>query len=546
MVEASWLNLRNALARLLDECKNMKELKQIHSHIITSPGIPIHDHYFLVTRLLFFCATSHSGSLSYATNVFHHIEHPNVFVYNTMIRAHATRMINDGSDAHSCPSLILYKQMFRNGVRPDHLTFPFLAKECTRRLDAHAGKSIHVQVIKVGLSEDLFVQNSMINMYASCGFLNHARCIFDEMSARDVVSWNSMIIGFLRGGDLDSAFDLFKMMKKRNVITWNSIITGFVQGGRPKEALDFFHEMQVLDDDGTVRPDKITVASALSACASFGALDHGKWIHSYLKRSGLECDMVISSALVDMYGKCGCVERAIEVFKEMPEKDVLAWTTMISVLALHGFAEEAFDLFKEMQIQGTKPNHVTFVGLLSASAHSGLVEAGRWCFDVMTQVYSIEPQAQHYACMVDILSRAGLFEEAEGLIQSMPMEPDVFVWGALLGGCHMHGNVEMAESVAHHLFDLEPLNHAFYVTLSEIYAKANRFDDEKRIRAFMKERGIKKTVPGCSMIEVNGIVQEFSVGGSPQVLMEEIEWVLNGLCEEMKMGDHPPDINSGD
>ncbi|XP_044505717.1 pentatricopeptide repeat-containing protein At5g66520-like [Mangifera indica] len=261
-------------------------------------------------------------------------------------------------------------------------------------------------------------------------------------------------------------------------MSWNSIITGFVQGGRAKEAVEFFQEMQSLSGDDVVRPDKITIASVLSACANLGAVDLGNWLYGYLMRSGLECEVVIGTALVDMYGKCGCVERAYSVFKEMPKKDTMAWTAMISVFALHGYAKEAFNTFEEMESECIKPNHVTFVGLLSACAHSGFVEKGRWCFDMMRCVYLMEPQVHHYACMVDILSRAGLFDEAEGLIGSMPMEPDVFVWGALLGGCQMHGNVELGEKIALYLIDLEPLNHVFYMNLCDIYAKAGKYDDD--------------------------------------------------------------------
>ncbi|KAF8412354.1 hypothetical protein HHK36_000316 [Tetracentron sinense] len=526
MIEPPRLSIRNSLSRLIEECKNMRELKQIHSQILTSPTLPKTDHYFLITRLLFFCSISESGSLNYADDIFRRIDHPNLFVYNTMIRAY-TFPIKDSGETPSRRSLILYKQMLANGIRPDHLTFPFLMKECTQRIDSYMGRSIYAQIIKTGFHKDRFIQNSTINMYASCGLLNYALNLFDEMSKRDVVSWNSMIIGYLRSGNLDLAMGLFMRMKKRNVITWNSIITGFVHGGRPKEALDLFHDMQIMGDENA-RPDKRTIASVLSACACLGALDHGKWVHSYLKRNGLECDLVISTTLVDMYGKCGDVERAVEVFKEMPNKDILAWTAMISVFSLHGLGKEAFDILEEMEVEGMKPNHVTFVGLLSACAHAGLVEKGRWCFETMRRVYSIEPQVHHYACMVDILGRAGLFEEAEGVIRSMPMEPDVFVWGALLGGCQMHGNVELGEKVGSYLIELEPLNHAFYMILCDIYAKANRFHDVKRIRASMKEKGIKKKVPGSSMIEVDGIVHEFSVRGSPEAVMKEIERVLNG------------------
>ncbi|KAE8698195.1 CYP704C1 protein [Hibiscus syriacus] len=242
--------------------------------------------------------------------------------------------------------------MLFSGISPDCITFPFIIKECASRLDSRGGRSIHGEAVKDG-----FVT---------------ARKLFDEMPKWDVVSWNSMIIGYLRGGNLDMALELFRRMEKRNIITWNSMITGFVQ-----------------------------------ACAYLGAIDHGKWIHGYLRRSGVECDVVVGTALVDMYGKCGSVERASEVFKEMPKRDALAWTAMISAFAHHGYSKEAFNTFEEMDAMGVKPNYVTFLGLLSACVHSGIVEKGRWCFNMMKRVYSIEPQLHHYASMVGILIRAG-------------------------------------------------------------------------------------------------------------------------------------------
>ncbi|KAL6123315.1 hypothetical protein ACLB2K_075837 [Fragaria x ananassa] len=242
---------------------------------------------------------------------------------------------------------------------------------------------------------------------------------------------------------------------------------------------------------------KITIASVLAACAHLGAVDHGAWVHGYLRRSGVESDVVIGTALVDMYGKCGCVGKAYEVFMEMPKKDTLAWTAMISVIALHGFGNEAFDLFEKMEAAGVGPNHVTFIIM--------------------------------YACMVDILSRAGLIEEAERLIRSMPLKPDVYVWGALLGGCQIHKQGEIGEKAAHRLLDMEPLNHAFYVNLCDIYAKTGRFNDVKTVQSLMKERGIKKEVAGCSMIEVDGVVLEFSVRGSPDIVLNEVSWVLSQL-----------------
>ncbi|RDX95325.1 Pentatricopeptide repeat-containing protein, partial [Mucuna pruriens] len=476
--------------------------------------------------------THRYGSFSYASNVFYMIKNPDLRAYNIMIRAYTSMEGGDGTKF--CSALMLYKQMFCKDIVPNCLTFPFLLKGCTRWLDGATGQVIHAQVIKFGFFKDVFVGNSLISLYMACGSLNYASKMFDEMSVTDAVTWNSMVIGCLRNRGLDMAMDLFRKMNGRNIITWNSIITGLAQGGRAKESLELFHEMQLLSDD-MVKPDKITIASVLSACAQLGAIDHGKWVHGYLRRNSIECDVVIETALVNMYGKCGDVQKALEIFQEMPKKDASAWTVMISVFALHGLGWKAFDCFLEMEKAGVKPNHVTFVALLSACAHSGLVEHGRWCFHVMKHVYLIEPQVYHYACMVDILSRARLFDESEILIRCMPMKPDVYVWGALLGGCQMHGNVELGEKVALHLLDLEPHNHAFYVNLCDIYAKAGRFDAAKRIRNLMEERRIEKKIPGCSLIEINGEVQEFSVGGSSEHPMKELVLVLNRLSNEMKM-----------
>lgn len=537
MIECQLLHLKNYIARLLHGCKNIRHLSQIHSHVIVSPNLSADDRSFLISRLFFYlCTASDSpASLKYANKIFNLIAKPSLFIYNALIRANATRI----KEPASCECLTLYKEMMGSGLVPDCITLPFLLKECSKRFDVYMGRAIHVHAVKFGYEGDIYVQNALISLYSECGVLEDAGKVFDGMSNRDVVSWNSMIVGCLRNGELDSALELFRKMKERKtitIITWNSVITGLVQGGRAMEALDIFHEMQnSAGEKNAVQPDKVTVASALSACASLGAIDQGKWVHSYLERSGIEHDMVIGTALVDMYGKCGCVERALEVFNGMRSKDVFAWTAMISVLALHGYGNEAFELFKEMEAVGVRPNAVTFVGLLSACAHSGLVGKGRQCFDTMKRDYHIEPQVQHYACMIDTLGRAGLFTEAEELINSMPMRPDVFVWGALLGACQLHGNVRLGERVAKYLIELEPHNHAFYITLGDLYAKSGRFDDRKKIRSLIIGQNVRKTVPGSSMIEVDGVVYEFSVKGSPDMPIAALESVLSLLCSEMKI-----------
>ncbi|MQM22990.1 hypothetical protein Taro_056051 [Colocasia esculenta] len=532
----------SSLSRLIRRCRSMKQLHQIHAHVIIAPHLavasPDSTVSFLLSRLLFCCATSPSGSLHYAVALFRAIPDPDLFAYNTMIRALAGGRGAAATTTFPHDSLPLYRQMLRRGVQPDHLTFPFLIRCCTCRKDPLVGSAIHAHVVRFGFEADLYVGNTLISMYAACRLPDGLRQVFEKMPKRDIVSWNSILIGYLRCGELDAALALFMGMEKRNTVTWNSIITGFVQGGRAKEALDLFHEMQY-SGDGGVRPDKVTVASVISACAALGALDQGRWVHGYLKSRKLDLDVVIGTALIDMYGKCGCLERAMEVFdQEIEKKDVLAWTAMVSACAVNGQGEEALRLLFDMERRGVRPNHVTFGAVLSACAHSGMVAEGRWCFDMMQQKYSVEPNAQHYACMAGLLGRAGLFEDAMLLIRSMPVEPDVFVWGALLGACQMHGNLVLGERIASYLIELDPSNHAFYVVLSDLYAKGNKSDDVKRIWAFMRTRGIKKLSPGCSMIEVDGQVQEFSVNGAAEIAMEEILRLLNGIGEQLKSVGH--------
>ncbi|KAK1415323.1 hypothetical protein QVD17_31102 [Tagetes erecta] len=521
-----------SITHLLSNCNNMSELKQIHSQIITSPYLSKTHQHLLISRLIFFSALSNSGSLAYASRTFQSIKTPNLFMYNAMIRAYSCKFTNSNENPRS---LVLYKQMLFNYIVPDCITIPFVLKECVSRHDFVVGRSVHGHCVKFGVDDDVYVGNGMIGFYTGFGDLRCAYKVFDEMSERDVVSWNLIIVGCLKNGEVDMARDLFTRMGKRNIVTWNSVITGMVRGGKPKEAIEFFREMVLLTEDDAVYPDKMTLASVVSACASLGWFIYGKWVHGYMLRNGIECDMVMKTAIVDMYGKCGNVSMAERVFKVIHKKDVLAWTSMISVYALHGYGNKAFDLFDKMVACGVRPNSVTFGALLTACAHLGLVERGRWYFSMIRSVYMIEPTVQHYACMVDILGRAGLFDEAERLITNMPMDPDVFVWGALLGACQMHGNVDLGEKVAKHLIHLQPMNHAFYVTLCDIQAKAGKFHDLENTRGLMSEIGLKKDVPGNSLIEIDGIVYEFSIKGSPDIMIEEVTSLLYQLSKEIKV-----------
>lgn len=358
--------------------------------------------------------------------------------------------------------------------------------------------------------------------------------MFDEITQPDLPSWNSLITANVKLGLIENARKLFDEAPERNVISWSTMINGYVKCGEYREAIGLFREMQLLEMDG-VRPNEFTMSSVLSACGRLGALEHGKWVHAYIDRCGMKVDVVLGTALIDMYAKCGSIERARCVFSELgSSKDVMAWSAMISGLAMHGHREECLGLFSQMQDCGVRPNAITFLGVLCACVHAGLVNEGRQYFKRMSEEFGITPLIQHYGCIVDLYGRAGLIEEAWDVVKSMPMKPDVLVWGALLSGSRMCGNIEMCEFAIKQLIELEPMNSGAYVLLSNVYAKMGRWDAVRCVRGLMEAKGIKK-VPGCSLVEVEGVLHEFFVGDESHPESRDIYLMLGEIMRRLKM-----------
>lgn len=299
---------------------------------------------------------------------------------------------------------------------------------------------------------DVISWNTMINGYAIIGSIDDAKRLFDEMPDKNLVSWNSMLAGFVKCGNVDDAFGLFCEMPCRDVVSWNSMLACYSQHGKPNEALQLFEQMRATG----VKPTEATVVSLLSACAHLGNLDKGLNLHAYINDNRIEVNAIVATALVDMYAKCGNISLATQVFNAMESKDVLAWNTILAGLAMHGHVNKAQQLFKEMREAGVEPNDITFVAMLSAFSHAGMVDEGRKLLDCMSSRYGIEPKVEHYGCVIDLLSRAGFLEEAVELIGTMPMEPNPGALGALLGGCRIHGNLELGEMVGEHLINLQP------------------------------------------------------------------------------------------
>ncbi|KAL9242421.1 hypothetical protein vseg_016416 [Gypsophila vaccaria] len=616
---------------LLPSCKSIQTLKQIHAQFIKTG---LSNTQFGVSKLVEFCAINPSGDLDYAVSVFEATEDPNALIWNTVIRG---QLLKNGCVG----ALGWYVRMISSGVEPNWYTFPFVLKAIAKTGVVDEGRQVHGHVVKFGVELDLYVNSSLISMYARNGALGSARkvfdesphrdpvsftalitgyvsmgrfedagVLFDEIPVKDVVSWNAMIAGyaqsgqfskaleFFRGmlsagvkpdestllsvlsacaqsgslelgkwvgswieekgwgtklrlvnalidmyakcGDLKTARSLFDGLLQKDRISWNVMIGGYTHGSCYIEALTLFREMQELH----VEPNDVTFLSVVSACAHLGALDYGKWVHAYIDRNFKHLGDVIAlrTSLIDMYAKCGDINAAKQIFDSTETKSLSSWNALLMGLAMHGGAIEALNLFSEMVLEGVKPDDITFIGILSACTHAGLVDLGRQYFNSMIHEYKISPKLHHYGCMIDLLSRAGLFDEAEKLIGSMPMEPDGAIWGALLASCKLHNEIELAERVANHLFEIEPDNPGPYIVLSNIYAKANRWDDVARIRTRLNDRGMKK-IPGCTSIEVGNIVHEFLVGDKLHPQSKDIYEMLDEVDRLLAVHGHVPDTS---
>ncbi|XVE50883.1 hypothetical protein DITRI_Ditri01bG0199100 [Diplodiscus trichospermus] len=525
-LSSSFQSLPAPAQNLLSNFNSPLELKQAHAHFIKT-NTPL--SLLPTSRIASVCALS--PDFSYAHQLFTQLPQPQIVIWNSCLKDFAE------SDTPS-DAILLFCRLRECDVLPDSFTCAFVLKACTTLLDYRNGKIIHGIVEKLGFKWNLVLQNMILNLYGLCGEMGTARLLFDNMPQRDVVSWNVMITHLVKSGDFEGAYGFFSLMPERNVRSWTMMISGCVHCGKPKEGVELFMEMEKIG----VQANEVTVVAVLSACADLGALELGRRVHEYSKRSGFGNNVRILNTLIDMYVKCGCLEEARRVFDEMEERTVVSWSAMIQGLAMHGQAEEALRVFSMMLEMGMEPNGVTFIGLLHACSHMGLVDEGRRFFSGMTRDYGIIPEIEHYGCMVDLFSRAGHLQEAHEFIMNMPIKPNGVVWGAFLGGCKVHKNIELAEEATGHLSQLDPLNDGYYVVLSNIYAEAERWEDAARVRKLMKNRGVKKT-PGCSSIMVDGVIHEFVAGDDSHPQANQMSDMWEELLVKMKLTGYRPDTS---
>lgn len=556
------------VASLLSSCASVGTLnkgKQLHSYAIKAG---MSSDIILEGSLLDLYVKS--SDVETAHEFFLTTKKENVVLWNVMLVAY-------GQLDNLCESFSIFKQMQLKGVIPNQFTYPSILRTCTSIGSLDLGEQIHTQVIKTGFQLNVYVCSVLIDMYAKHGKLDTALGILRRLTEYDVVAWTAMVAGYMQHDFFVKALKIFEEMQYRGIpsdnigfssaisactgtqalkqgrqihaqscvfgysddlsignalvslyarcgriqeahlafenidskdtITWNGMITGFAQSGYCEEALQVYSQM----NKAGVEANLFTFGSAVSAAANLANIKQGKQIHAMIVKTGYNSEVEVSNVLITLYAKCGSINDAKREFLEMPKKNEVSWNAMITGYSQHGRGIEALHLFNQMKQLGLMPSHITFVGILTACSHVGLVNEGLDYFESMTKEHGLIPKPEHYACVVDLLGRAGRLSHARKFIEEMPIQPDAMVWRTLLSACRVHKNLEIGRFAASHLLELEPEDSATYVLLSNMYAVTGKWDWRDQTRQLMKERGVKKE-PGRSWIEVSNSIHAFFVG----------------------------------
>ncbi|GMN28342.1 hypothetical protein TIFTF001_002004 [Ficus carica] len=442
------------------------------------------------------------GCLANAVRVFDQMVVRDLVSWNSIISAYEQ---NDDPKT----ALGFYRRMQRIGIQPDLLTLLSLASIVAQLADRQKSSSVHGFILRRDwLMQDVAIGNAVVDMYAKVGTIDVARSVFEGLPTKDVVSWNTLI-------------------------------TGYSQNGLASEAIEVYN---ILEEHEEIIPNQGTWVSILPAYSHLGALQQGMKIHGRVIKNCLHMDVFVGTCLIDMYGKCGRLDDAMSLFYQVPRKNSVPWNAIIFCLGIHGHGDKSLKMFEEMLGDAVKPDRITFVSLLSACSHSGLVDEGKHYFQVMQEEYGIKPSSKHYGCMVDLLGRAGHLEAAYDFIKNMPIEPDASIWGALLGACRIHGNVKLGKFASDCLFEVDSENIGYYVLLSNIYANFGKWEGVDKVRSLARDRGLRKT-PGWSSIEINKKVDVFYTGNQTHPKYQEICEELRAMTAKMKSLGYIPDYS---
>ncbi|XP_050384227.1 pentatricopeptide repeat-containing protein At2g13600-like [Argentina anserina] len=468
-----------------------------------------------------------TGELREARRIFDEMPERNEISWSVMIARYS-------QSGYPKEAVELFGLMIENRLVPNVSCLASILSALASLKGLLLGMSIHAHVLKFGLEKHVFISSSLIDLYCKCGKTEDGRLAFDLLSQKNVVSWNSMVGGYCLNGQMEEAKLLFDRIPVPNTVSWNTMVGGYLENKEFDNVFKVFNEMLMCGET----PNRSTFSSVLCGCASIASLDKGKNLHGIAIKHGMQYDVFVGTALTDMYAKSGDIESSKKVFDRMPEKNEVSWTVMIQALAENGFAEGSLLLFEEMRRTSiVAPNELMLSSVLFACAHTGLIDEGLQYFNSMECVYGIKPRGRHYTSVVDMLSRSGHLSEAEDIIESMPFEPEINAWAALLSGCNRYRNEKIAERTARKLLELAERNYAGYVMLSNIYALAGRWIDVRKIRRLMRDRGLKKTV-GCSWVEVKDKVHYFYAEDASHCQLAETSDLLELLRFEMQVKDH--------
>lgn len=406
-----------------------------------------------------------------------------------------TSHVNQGR--HEQALLLFHHMQTSLSLALDPYVFPLVLKSCAALHRPQLGTSIHAYASKSAFLSNPFVACALVDVYGKCVSVSAARQLFNEIPQRNEVAWSAMIALYTHFGRVDDALELFESMDVApNESSFNAVIAGLAESEDGAfRAIMLYRRMQTFG----LKPNLITLLALLPACVGVASLGLIKEIQCYGIRNGIDPNTQLRSCLVEAYGRCGCLYNAHHVFHSLSERDVVAWSSLISAYALHGEARTALEIFQKMELAGVRPDDITFLGVLKACSHAGLADEALYYFNRMHKDYGMKPSADHYSCLVDALSRAGMLHEAYEVIQAMPMQATAKTWGALLGACQTYGETELAEIAGRALFEIEPDNPANYVLLAKIYGGLGRYEEAESMIKEMKERGIK-VAPGSSWI----------------------------------------------
>ncbi|KAG9460013.1 hypothetical protein H6P81_004521 [Aristolochia fimbriata] len=483
----------------LQGCNSMQKLKRIHAQIFVNG---CHSDPSIVEKLLNFCSVSVSGNLSYARILFSQIENPRISAWNSIIRG-------SSQSPYPLEAILLYNRMIQDShCHPDNYTFSFLLKACFKAKADKKCREAHGSIIRLGYLSDASVSTNLVRCYGGSGLVETAKKLFDEMHEKDLVAWNSMLSCYSQVGLHTEAMEIYGRMRTSNV-----------------------------------EPDEFTVVSLLSSCAHLGALRFGIEMHKFAEDNGFIGNVFVGNALIDMYAKCGDLERARQVFSSMKKKDLSTWNSIIVGLGVHGCGAEAIWFFRQMLGLGVRPNAITFIGLLSGCSHQGLVNDGIAYFHMMRSEFWLNPSIKHLGCMVDLFGRAGKFEDAFQFIENTEARDDPVLWRTLLSACRIHRNVVMGEVAMRNLVRLSSQNAGDCVLMSGIYADTGDRQGVSRMRKLIRYQGIK-TNPGWSWIEIDGIVHKFVVDDKSHTDIKEIHCKLKEVVHKSRLAGYVEEMSS--